>query len=166
MAAKSPYPALRLLRPINVNIVSPVRPYGVNYPAGKPEPGPSKPARYAYPAGTQLKIYWQGCGEAYTCTVSEWRMVRSAANGALRCIHRCDYEGGIIEHDLTQEEFEVLTTPADSSEQTEAPPPTSPLKGVFRRGTAAVWDVPVRVVKRIVEPDSFCLSPEMAVLVK
>ena len=85
-------------------------------------------------------------------------------------IHRCEYEGGIFEHDLRQIIFEVVPgtmridesdpsrirhlaalegfraplSPSDTLGAAEGlPPPSSPLKGsVLARGAKAVWDDP------------------------
>ena len=123
----------------------------------------------ALPAGTKLNVWWSGEEEPYECEVKEWRLI-SDEDGSLppTYVHRCEYEGGIFEHDLRQIIFEVVPgtmrieepkpstfaalegfrapLPRDTlavSASEGLPPPSSPLKGsVLARGAKAVWEDP------------------------
>lgn len=73
----------------------------------------SKPGWECLPAGTALRVWWDGCDEAYHCRILDWRVSLSEER-ALLYTHRCQYEGGVIEHDLSKTEFEVCD-PSDSA---------------------------------------------------
>lgn len=88
------------------------------YPSIKqpPPPTPAKPSESqpsaapeweALPSGTRLRVWWEGSGEYYECTILNWR-VAVGDDGALFYTHRCLYDSGIFDHDLAKAEFEVL----------------------------------------------------------
>lgn len=126
-------------------------------------PGPEEAALTALPAGTQLRVWWNSADEYYTCRVVEWRFVHGIGSGGYTMIHRCDYDGGVLEHDLTKESFEIVgELPTELSDVAPASP-SSPLKGVVQRGTTRVWECEARVVQQpMAEEDDFMLSPEKA----
>lgn len=59
-----------------------------------------KPSWELLPSGARLRVWWEGCEEYYECTLLDWR-VSYNDNRELVYTHRCNYEGGILEHDLS-----------------------------------------------------------------
>lgn len=84
----------------------------------------------ALPPGTRLNVWWSGEDEPFECEVKEWQLVSAGASAhrdmsrytpmvrrnVQRYVHHCQYEGGVISHDLTQIVFEIIpgTFPFDS----------------------------------------------------
>ena len=105
----------------------------------------------ALSAGTRLNVWWSGEEEPFECTVAEWRLISAEqSDQAAVYIHRCEYEGGSIDHDLTQIVFEIVPGTLDDAQQVAEtlPPPTSPLKAnVLSRGHTAVWEAPAAPAK-------------------
>ena len=153
----------------NMNAKSPLRksPSKIDkdhYPMSPNMPGARKvkrdaPLPIALPAGTRLNVWWAGEDEPFECEVSEWRLISNEnADQPPTYLHRCEYEGGAIDHSLDQIVFEVVPGTLHLTAAEEAtgvdgrdtltpsedlPPPTSPLKGnVLARGKTAVWQKP------------------------
>lgn len=61
----------------------------------------------ALPAGTQISVWWEGNQESFECTIRDWH-VAVGADGKLFYTHRCEYDGGTFDHDLSKCHFEVL----------------------------------------------------------
>jgi len=119
----------------------------------------------ALPAGTRLNVWWSGEDEPFECEVIEWRLVSAEDDNAPPSyVHRCQYEGGVISHDLTQIVFEIVpgtmassllkeqaarnSPPGMLSPPEDLPAPSSPIKGnVISRGKVAVWEQPLATPK-------------------
>ena len=67
-----------------------------------------EPALTKLPRGTQLQVWWSGCSEAYECTVVGGHSAQNLSTGLTTYLHRCEYEGGTFEHDLSEVAFEPL----------------------------------------------------------
>lgn len=65
----------------------------------------------ALPAGTRLSVWWEGTGESFECTILNWH-VAVGADGRLFYTHRCEYEMGCFDHDLSKASFEVIEVAA------------------------------------------------------
>ena len=67
------------------------------------------------PSGTSIRIYWDSADEYYDCKILDWR-VGHKEDGTITYTHRCQYSGGVIEHDLSSTEFEVVEADDDLDE--------------------------------------------------
>jgi hypothetical protein len=67
---------------------------------------PRKPKWERLRAGMKLRVWWDGCEEYYDCKVIDWR-VSCDEDKNLQYTHRCQYPGGVIEHDLSVLDFEL-----------------------------------------------------------
>ena len=65
----------------------------------------------ALPAGTRLSIWWEGNQEYFDCTISDWH-VQVGGDGKLFYTHRCEYESGTFDHDLSRVSFDVIEVAA------------------------------------------------------
>ena len=101
-------------------------------------PSPEKARPVAFAAGTRLNVLWAD-GDLHECTIVEWRM--HLKGGTPVYVHQCSYDGGLIEHDLSSMEFQVLRGLA-SDDALQSPlkrANQSPLKAhVLKRGRHAV----------------------------
>ena len=61
----------------------------------------------ALPAGTRLNVWWEGHAEYFECIIRDWH-VAVGEGGRLFYTHRCEYEYGTYDHDLSTQSFEVL----------------------------------------------------------
>jgi hypothetical protein len=61
----------------------------------------------ALPAGTRLAVWWAGNEEYFECTIKDWH-VNVGPDGALFYTHRCEYDYGCFDHDLSRATFNVL----------------------------------------------------------
>lgn len=61
----------------------------------------------ALPSGTRLRVWWAGSDEYFECTILNWR-VAIGDGGELFYTHRCLYDNGIFDHDLSKVDFEVI----------------------------------------------------------
>ena len=61
------------------------------------------------PVGTTLEVYWTGSDEYYKCKVIGHR-AHPALDAATpgQFMHRCEYDDGIVEHDLSTTDYEVI----------------------------------------------------------
>lgn len=61
------------------------------------------------PVGTTLEVYWTGSDEYYKCKVIGHR-AHPAPDAATpgQFMHRCEYDDGIVEHDLSTTDYEVI----------------------------------------------------------
>lgn len=66
----------------------------------------------ALPPGTRISVWWEGSQEAYECTIRDWH-VAVGEGGRLFYTHRCEYDGGTFDHDLSTCDFEVIEVPPD-----------------------------------------------------
>lgn len=111
MAAKVKKPT----PPSNVFIWGLNRP-GDSQDGGQEEESVSKacaaPDWEALPAGTKLSVWWAGNSEYYECTILDWH-VAIAEDKSLFYTHRCQYDGGVFDHDLAKCQFEVIEVPAN-----------------------------------------------------
>lgn len=60
------------------------------------------------PSGTAIRVWWASAEEYYDAFILEWR-IGYDENKQLSYTHRCQYPGGVIEHDLSKTEFEVIS---------------------------------------------------------
>ena len=65
----------------------------------------------ALPAGTQLSVWWEGNQEYFDCTIMDWH-VQVGGDGKLFYTHRCEYESGTFDHDLSRVCFDVIEVAA------------------------------------------------------
>ena len=68
---------------------------------------PEKPQWERLPADTSIRVWWASAEEYYECKILDWRFTTGEDN-AVSYLHRCQYPGGILEHDLSCTEFEVV----------------------------------------------------------
>ena len=61
----------------------------------------------ALPSGTRLRVWWEGSCDYFECIILNWR-VAIGEDGDLFYTHRCQYDGGIFDHDLSKASFEVI----------------------------------------------------------
>lgn len=61
----------------------------------------------ALPTGTRISVWWEGNQEAFECTIRDWH-VAVGADGKIFYTHRCEYDGGTFDHDLSKCHFDVL----------------------------------------------------------
>ena len=86
--------------------------------------------REILPVGTTLRVYWAGSDEWYETRVLGHRaqlvngqlLDGQLLDGFLTFKHQCDYDGGAIEHDLGQQDYEVINL-VQSAEPEAAPTP-------------------------------------------
>ena len=97
---KSPTPP-QLSNKLNVFIGG-----GLPAPATAPK-SLAAPDWEALPAGTRLMVWWAGNEEYFECTIKDWH-VAVGENGSLFYTHRCEYESGTFDHDLSKASFEVI----------------------------------------------------------
>lgn len=90
--------------------------------------GPEKPKWERLPSGTPLKVWWAGSEEYFDCKILDWR-VGYNDDRQLVYTHRCQYPGGVIEHDLSNTEFEVGDEDAFDYEEEEEEAPRSAASG-------------------------------------
>ena len=72
--------------------------------------------RKILPVGTSLRVYWAGSDEWYDTKVlghraqlvNEQLLDGQLIDGFLTFKHQCEYDGGTIEHDFGQQEYEVI----------------------------------------------------------
>ena len=57
-------------------------------------------------SGMKLRVWWEGCEEWFECTLLGFRVGYNASQEVVYT-HRCQYDSGIMEHDLSKTEFEV-----------------------------------------------------------
>ena len=63
------------------------------------------------PAGARISVYWEGGEEWYESTVVAHQAVYDHTGAIVAFKHKCEYENGIISHDLSESEYEVLEWP-------------------------------------------------------
>ena len=61
----------------------------------------------ALPSGTRLRVWWEGSQDYYDCVIINWR-VAIGKDGNLFYTHRCQYDGGVFDHDLAKADWEVV----------------------------------------------------------
>ena len=100
------------------------------------------------PAGARISVYWEGGEEWYESTVVAHQAVYDHTGAIVAFKHKCEYENGIISHDLSESEYEVLEWPEghgphdepfgeEAEEEEEEEADSSPLMQRFRgAGTA------------------------------
>lgn len=66
----------------------------------------------ALPAGTKISVWWEGNQESFECTIRDWH-VAVGKDGKLFYTHRCEYDGGTFDHDLSKCDFEVVEVAPD-----------------------------------------------------
>ena len=71
----------------------------------------------ALPSGTRLRVLWAGNDEYFECTIKDWH-VAVGVDGKLFYTHRCEYEGGTFDHDLSQQTFEVIEVAQQAAART------------------------------------------------
>jgi hypothetical protein len=104
---------LQRTQAIAAKVKKPTPPSNVFLPPSTPvaAPTPQKecaaPDWEALPAGTKLRVWWEGNQAAFECTIRGWH-VAIGENGNLFYTHRCEYEGGTFDHDLAKVDFEVV----------------------------------------------------------
>lgn len=90
--------------------------------AATPEPQKSlaAPDWEALPVGTVIRVWWEGNNEAFECTILDWH-VAVGADGHFFYTHRCEYESGTFDHDLSSCAFEVIEFPIKEGDEPAAP---------------------------------------------
>jgi len=76
-------------------------------------------------------VWWAGNEEYFECTIKDWH-VAVGAEGSLFYTHRCEYDGGTFDHDLSRATFEVIEVKQARSPQAsqgEGALQRSPLSG-------------------------------------
>ena len=71
-------------------------------PASKARRAQQQNLPAALPSGTRLNVWWSDEEEPFECEVMEWRLVSEAGAERPVYMHRCQYEGGVIDHDLAE----------------------------------------------------------------
>lgn len=66
-----------------------------------------KPCWERLPTGTAIRVWWASAEEYYECTIIDWRIGYDENKNAVYT-HRCQYPGGIMEHDLSKADFDVV----------------------------------------------------------
>ena len=64
------------------------------------------------PSGTVLRVWWAGNEDYFECTILDWSVDIDAETGKVRYMHRCDYDGGVFVHDLSDVQYEVVRAPS------------------------------------------------------
>ena len=85
---------------------------------GAASPGvsePPKPRWERLQAGTRLRVWWDGSEEYFPCVMLGFRVAYNDDREVVYT-HRCQYENGVIEHDLSKTEFEVCDEEVDGLE--------------------------------------------------
>ena len=61
-------------------------------------------------------MWWAGTEEYYDCTIKDWH-VAVGEHGQLFYTHRCEYDGGTFDHDLSKASFEVIEVAACNTQR-------------------------------------------------
>ena len=78
------------------------------------------------PRGTTLKVWWDSHATSFECVVKSSRVVpHDTDKNTYKCLHRCSYDGGEVEHDLSISKHDVITM-GEGGPETPAPPPHAP----------------------------------------
>lgn len=95
----------------------------------------------ALPVGTVLSVWWEGSGESFECVIRDWH-VAVGEGGRLFYTHRCEYESGTFDHDLSTQSFEVVSLPdAAASEANLQRPNRTPTAAAKAAAPAALDDL-------------------------
>uniref|UniRef100_A0A7S2IZN1 Uncharacterized protein n=1 Tax=Haptolina brevifila TaxID=156173 RepID=A0A7S2IZN1_9EUKA len=88
------------------------------------EPLPALPPQ----PGTRLRVWWEGNCSWHKTTVLDWIVAFDAKGEGLQYRIRCQYDGGVMEHSLSDTRFEIISSPSPKKPQRRSwlcrPPPT------------------------------------------
>lgn len=67
---------------------------------------------------TEVSVYWEGCDEWFETRVLGH--AASTADGKLKFVHRCEYPGGTMEHDLSEVDYALANEEELEIDENEA----------------------------------------------